>query len=69
MKVLKSIVAIMSIMAIFVLALPSCGGEDDDFCKVSVTTTQGGIATASETEVMPGWEVTLTATPRTDTAL
>ncbi len=63
MKALKQIVAIMSIMAIFVLALPSCGGEDEDFCKVSVTTTQGGTATISKTEVMPGWEVTLTATP------
>ena len=60
---LKSIFAVMSMLAITVLVLPSCGGEDEEFCKVSVTTTEGGTAFASETEVMPGWEVTLTATP------
>ena len=63
---IKSIFAVMSMLAITVLVLPSCGGEDDEMCKVSVVSGEGGTATASETEVMPGWEVTLTAQPETD---
>ena len=38
--------------------------EDEDMCEVSVISSEGGTATASETRVMSGSEVTLTASPK-----
>jgi len=38
--------------------------EDEDMCEVSVISSEGGTATASETRVMSGSEVTLVATPK-----
>lgn len=63
MRRIKNLISILSMLLLVIVALPSCGGEDDEMCKVSVVSGEGGTAFASETEVMPGWEVTLTATP------
>ena len=38
--------------------------EDEDMCEVSVISSEGGTATASETRVMSGSAVTLTASPK-----
>ena len=62
MKRIKNLISILSMLMLIMVALPSCGwgdGEkDDEFCKVSVTSSVGGTAFASETDVMSGWEVT-----------
>ncbi|MBR5324171.1 MAG: hypothetical protein IKV14_05080 [Muribaculaceae bacterium] len=67
MKRIKNLISILSMLMLIMVALPSCGwgdGEkDDEFCKVSVTSSVGGTAFASETDVMSGWEVTLIASP------
>ena len=61
MKRIKNLISILSMLMLTMVALPSCGGEEDEMCKVSVISGEDGTAFASETEVMPGWEVTLTA--------
>ena len=49
-----------TLMLISLISFSSCGG--DEMCLVTVTSGEGGTATVSESEVMAGDEVTLTAT-------
>ncbi|MBR5324567.1 MAG: hypothetical protein IKV14_07125 [Muribaculaceae bacterium] len=76
MKQLKHYSYLMALMFILAGGIISCAGEEDGSkdtglttepttCRVSVSSGEGGTATTSETEVMPGWEVILTATPET----
>ncbi|MBR5533029.1 MAG: hypothetical protein IKU59_06980 [Bacteroidales bacterium] len=61
MKHLKHYVSLLSMLMVISVFFSSCGGEDDEMCKISVLSGEGGAAYASEREVVPGWEVTLTA--------
>ena len=53
------------LVVLFSLMFTSCSNdkEEDIICKVSVISGKGGTATASDKEVVSGWEVTLTAIP------
>ena len=69
---LKSILSVMLITLTTVISIfiTSCAEEEENksnttpsVCKVSVISGEGGTAKTSETELIPGWEVTITATP------
>ena len=69
---LKSILSVMLITLTTVISIfiTSCAEEEENksnttpsVYKVSVISGEGGTAKTSETELIPGWEVTLTATP------
>ncbi|MBQ7818234.1 MAG: hypothetical protein IJ341_00900 [Bacteroidales bacterium] len=73
MQHLKHYASIITmLMLLLQITFTSCGeGEEDGLitnggnttCLVSVKYSEGGTATTSDAQVMPGWEVTLTATP------
>ena len=75
MKHMKNYLSILSMfVTLMLLMFTSCAGEEDKndgiinnggetTCLVSVKYGEGGTATTSDTQVMSGWEVTLTATP------
>ncbi len=69
---LKSILSVMLITLTTVISIfiTSCAEEEENksnttpsVYKVSVISGEGGTAKTSETELIPGWEVTITATP------
>ncbi len=71
MKQLK-LLSLLIAMLFTIPVITSCSEDEEDglitnggnsTCLVSVKYSEGGTATTSDTEVMSGWEVTLTATP------
>ena len=71
-NLLKSILSVMLITLTTVISIfiTSCAEEEENksnttpsVYKVSVISGEGGTAKTSETELIPGWEVTITATP------
>ena len=72
MKHLKQLKTLMTVMILSLLTTVaiSCAEEKEGSkdsgpvtCRVSVSSGEGGTAETTETEVMQGWEVTLTAKP------
>ncbi len=72
MKHLKHLKTLMTVMILSLLTTVaiSCAEEKEGSkdsgpvtCRVSVSSGEGGTAETTETEVMQGWEVTLTAKP------